>query len=207
MLQIIGVIGGNLGSVQRAFDRLAVPYTLITQPQQLQPHSPIVLPGVGAFGAVMDKLNAHGLTQPIKQLVQAGTPYLGICLGQQIMFAHSEETPGVPGLGLLPGSVRRFASQAGIKIPQVGWNAITPQQPHWPTGFVYFVNSFVAHPDNASHTLYTATYGQQAFCAAIHTGNITAFQFHPEKSSTFGLGLLKQWTEMVGYGAVATGNL
>jgi imidazole glycerol-phosphate synthase subunit HisH len=194
MLQLIGVVGGNLGSVQRAFNRLELPYRLITHASQLTPESPIVLPGVGAFGAVMANLHQHQLVDPIIQLVQAGTPYLGICLGQQILFNQSEEAPGVAGLGLLPGRVVRFPSNNGLKVPQVGWNVITPCQAGWPTGHVYFVNSFMAQPDNPTDVLYTADYGHP-FCAAVRAGHMTGFQFHPEKSSEFGHQLLRQWAD------------
>jgi imidazole glycerol-phosphate synthase subunit HisH len=196
MLQLIGMIGGNLGSVQRAFDRLGVPYRVITEASQLTSQSPIVLPGVGAFGAVMSLLHRHQLVQPITQFVQQGTPYLGICLGQHILFEHSEENPGVPGLGLLPGNVVRFQSTLGLKIPQTGWNRITTDQPGWPTGEVYFVNSFIAQPQNPRHVLYTADYGG-SFCAAVQAGHILGFQFHPEKSGPFGQLLLKQAVDTV----------
>ena len=192
MLQLIGMIGGNLGSVQRAFDRLSVPYRLITDASQLTDQTPIVLPGVGAFGAVMHQLRQHQLAEPICRFVQMGTPYLGICLGQQILFDYSEETPDVPGLGLLPGQVVKFnAATTSLKIPQIGWNRLTPQQPGWAAGEVYFVNSFIAQPQNPQQTLYTADYGGP-FCAAVKAGHIMGFQFHPEKSGAFGQKLLKQ---------------
>jgi imidazole glycerol phosphate synthase glutamine amidotransferase subunit len=203
MLQLIGVVGGNLGSVQRCFERLNWSYRLITSPADLTADAPIVLPGVGAFGAVMQHLHSHQLVAPLTALVQQGTPYLGICLGLQVLFEHSEENPGVAGLGLLPGTVKRFsaAGHEGMKIPQIGWNTITPASTsanaNWPTGHVYFVNSFVAHPQQPAHVLYTGQYGQP-FCAAVQAGHITGMQFHPEKSGDFGQTLLKHWAKGVG---------
>jgi imidazole glycerol phosphate synthase glutamine amidotransferase subunit len=189
-VEVIQMGGGNLGSVMRCLTRLEIPFELTEKPSG---NAPVLLPGVGAFGAVMTALNTLNLTERLRALVNSGTPYLGICMGQQILFDASEETPEVAGLGLLPGTVRRFQG-SGVKVPQIGWNDIAPQQAGWPTGSVYFVNSFVAHPDDPTITLYTGEYGQP-FCAAVRANNITAFQFHPEKSGAFGHELIRRWAD------------
>jgi imidazole glycerol phosphate synthase glutamine amidotransferase subunit len=192
-VQLIGVIGGNLGSVQRCLERLTIPYRLVLSANALDVSAPIILPGVGAFGAVMQQLHDHHMVTPLKALLQAGTPYLGICLGQQVLFDSSEEAPHIAGLGLLPGTVERFDAQPALKIPQVGWNALHTNQPGWPTGAVYFVNSYIAKPINPAHSLYTAEYGGQSFCAAVQVGHLTGFQFHPEKSSAVGAAIMTHW--------------
>ncbi|MEB3206181.1 MAG: imidazole glycerol phosphate synthase subunit HisH, partial [Vampirovibrionales bacterium] len=167
-------------------------------------HNPILLPGVGAFGALMQALNQRGLSSTLKTLIAQGTPYLGICVGLQVLFEASEESPGCPGLGVLKGRVKKFTSDAKdspIKIPQIGWNRIALTQSGSPFdslahGAVYFVNSYVAAPEEAHQVLYQADYGG-AFCAGVRSGNITAFQFHPEKSGDFGHQLLATWVASV----------
>ncbi len=154
---------------------------------------PLILPGVGAFGPVMQHLRATKLDEPIVRLVQSGTPYLGICIGMQILFEDSAESPGTKGLELVSGSVVRFTS---AKVPQIGWNEIMPKKSEWESGYVYFVNSYYPQPTDASSVLYEANYGAP-FCAAIQTGSITAFQFHPEKSGPFGKRVLQRWLENV----------
>jgi glutamine amidotransferase len=126
-------------------------------------------------------------------LVNGGTPYLGICVGMQILFESSEESPESPGLSLIPGKVLKFRAN---KVPQIGWNHIEAEQPGWESGFVYFVNSYYPAPDESSAVLYRAQYGIP-FCAAVQHKNITAFQFHPEKSGSFGVRLLEQWLNNV----------
>lgn len=192
-VDLVDVAGGNLGSVRRCLDRLAVPYRLVNPANLPDGSRPIILPGVGNFGAVMDNLQRDGFVEVVRTLVKRGTPYLGICVGMQILFDSSQES-NRPGMGLLPGKVVKFT--AG-KVPQIGWNEIQPRQADWPAGYVYFVNSFVAQPENLTDILYSADYFGD-FCAAVKRGNITAFQFHPEKSGPFGQSLLTRWLEEVG---------
>ncbi|MEM0951473.1 MAG: imidazole glycerol phosphate synthase subunit HisH [Cyanobacteria bacterium P01_H01_bin.74] len=210
MLNVIDFDGGNIGSVMNCLSRLAIPHQRVTNPKELSADNPILFPGVGAFGATMNRLNSAGLSEAIISRVKAGTPYLGICIGLQVLFESSQESPETKGLGLISGEVVKFqansdAGKAPLKIPQIGWNWITRSktadgntehhnQPDgfWPNGYVYFVNSFYPKPQDASCVLYTANYGEP-FVAAVQYKNITAFQFHPEKSSQFGQNLIATW--------------
>ncbi len=197
-VDLVDVAGGNLGSVRRCLDRLGVPYNLVN-PQNVPDGSrPIILPGVGNFGAVMENLQKDGFDQLVKRLVAGGTPYLGICVGMQILFDWGDESNSA-GLGLLPGKVVKFTRG---KIPQIGWNKIQcpdssqSKKTEWPGGYVYFVNSFVCQPENIGDILYSADYYGD-FCAAVKRDNICGFQFHPEKSGPFGQSLLVRWIETV----------
>ncbi|CAN5252925.1 imidazole glycerol phosphate synthase subunit HisH [soil metagenome] len=200
-VDLVTSIGGNLGSVARSLTRLGVKFNQVDLNNPPDGSRPIILPGVGAFGAVMASLRQGKFDQTIKALVQAGTPFLGVCVGMQVLFDSSEEAPGVAGLGLIKGRVVKYTEG---KVPQTGWNevkAVTDKNGNddnrsWPTGFVYFVNSYYAKPESDEVTLYEANYFG-SFCAAVSTGNITAFQFHPEKSGEFGESLLKRWVSNV----------
>lgn len=181
--------GGNLGSLRRCLHRLDVPF------REGPPGGdrPVLLPGVGAFGAVMRGLRREGLDRRLIELVQGGTPLLGICVGLQVLFEGSEESPEEPGLGLLAGRVLRFHT---AKVPQIGWNLVEPGPAgeSWPTGHVYFVNSYYARPEAPEVVLYESHYGDP-FCAAVRKGSLAAFQFHPEKSGDFGQALLRKWID------------
>jgi imidazole glycerol-phosphate synthase subunit HisH len=187
-------VGGNTGSVMRSFERLNVSYRRVDANQQPDGSRPIILPGVGAFGAVMKQLEANGFKQQISRCIAAGTPFLGICVGMQVLFESSEESPGIEGLGVLPGSVVRFDNP---KVPQIGWNYIEAQRADWQSGYVYFVNSYFARPDDGSVVLFSSNYSGR-FCAAVQRDNVTAFQFHPEKSGPFGEALLRNWLASAG---------
>ena len=196
-VDLVDVVGGNLGSVRRCLARLGVSYNLVNPGNPPTGTRPIILPGVGNFGAVMANLQKGGFDQTVKRLVQSGTPYLGICVGMQILFDWGEESDSA-GLSLLPGKVVKFKQG---KIPQIGWNKIEcgaskKDSNYWPEGYVYFVNSYVAEPVNKSDILYKADYFGD-FCAAVRRDNICAFQFHPEKSGPFGQLLLTRWLETV----------
>jgi glutamine amidotransferase len=191
-VDLVDVAGGNLGSVRRCLDRLSVEYNLVNPSNLPDGSRPIILPGVGNFGAVMKNLQKEKFDQKIKKLVEGGTPYLGICVGMQILFDSSEESDAA-GLGILPGRVLKFT--AG-KVPQIGWNLLEAKQQNWPNGFVYFVNSYFARPESDADVLYTSDYFGD-FCAAVRRENITAFQFHPEKSGEFGQQLLVNWLKEV----------
>ncbi|MBC7999535.1 MAG: imidazole glycerol phosphate synthase subunit HisH [Leptolyngbya sp.] len=191
-VDLVDVAGGNLGSVSRCLRRMQIPYRLVNPVYPPDGTKPIILPGVGNFGAVMNSLRNDNFDQLILKLVREGTPYLGICVGMQILFEGSEES-SVAGFGLLPGKVVKFRQG---KIPQIGWNQINPTSPDWKEGYVYFVNSYVAEPLEPSDILYSANYFGP-FCAAVARDNITAFQFHPEKSGDFGKALLNQWVQSV----------
>jgi len=195
-IDLVDIGGGNIGSVRRCLNRLEVPFRAVGADNPPDGSRPLILPGVGAFGAVMNHLRDIGLDDVVRKLVKGGTPYLGICIGMQILFDSSEESEGIPGLGLIPGTVVRFKSP---KVPQIGWNFIESDNgasSSWPSGYVYFVNSYFPKPDEERAILYKSNYAGP-FCAAVQTGNITAFQFHPEKSGEFGEVLLKRWLESV----------
>jgi imidazole glycerol phosphate synthase glutamine amidotransferase subunit len=192
MIDLIDYGGGNLGSVGRCLGRLGVAYRSVDNGRDLRGSSPIIFPGVGSFGSVMTKVKERGFLEPLRTMVANGTPYLGLCIGMQILFDSSEESPGVDGLQLVAGAVQRF--QKG-KVPQIGWNRIMPTAPsNRPSGFVYFVNSYYAAPTDNSVISYNSDY-YGTFCAAIHTTSITAYQFHPEKSGLFGQQLVKEWCD------------
>lgn len=194
MIELVDIDCGNIGSVSRCLERLEIPYRKVGPDKPPSGNVPLVLPGVGAFGAVMSALSRNGFDGVVKNLVRQGVPFLGICVGLQVLFEHSEESLGIPGLGLLSGRVVPYRQG---KVPQIGWNRIaSPEAKDWPEGFVYFVNSYYAVPTNPDDVLYTGDYHGN-FCAAVQSGNITAFQFHPEKSGTFGHELVRKWVAAV----------
>ena len=186
--------GGNISSLLRCLKRLDISYRIHTGESQPDGSRPLMLPGVGAFGAVMDALQKRELDQSVKALTAKDVPLLGVCVGLQILFEGSEESPGKAGLGLMPGKVVKLGAK---KVPQIGWNHVeeTSEGP-LSEGYVYFVNSYVAQPDNPEHIWYKADY-EGEFCAAVRHKNIAAFQFHPEKSGQFGHDLIFQWCKTV----------
>ncbi len=192
-VDLVDIGGGNIGSVRRCLERLSVPFNNVDAENPPDGSRPLILPGVGEFGSVMSHLSASKLDGIVVDLVRAGTPFLGICVGMQILFEGSEEAPDIPGLGLVQGKVVRFKAP---KVPQIGWNFIVPSDNSWQSGYVYFVNSFYPSPSDQSLVLYHAVYGDK-FCAAVQSKNITAFQFHPEKSGSFGQTLLRRWLDSV----------
>jgi glutamine amidotransferase len=190
-VDIVEFNGGNVGSVQRCMERLEIGYRTVSARNLPDGSRPLVVPGVGSFGGVMSSLKQDGLDEVISSLVKSGTPYIGICVGMQILFESSEESPEVQGLGLLKGKVVRFVTG---KVPLIGWNEIQASQDNFENGYVYFVNSYFPKPADESAVLYSSDYSGP-FCAAVRSGNITGFQFHPEKSGTFGNALLKRTVE------------
>jgi imidazole glycerol phosphate synthase glutamine amidotransferase subunit len=156
---------------------------------------PVILPGVGAFGAIMQGLASRGFIEPLQQVVlERKVPFLGVCVGLQVLFESSEESHDVAGLGFLKGRVRKFSDAVEqSKIPQIGWNYIHAKQADAPEGFVYYVNSYYAEPEAEEVILYESEYQGTRFCGAIQYENLTAFQFHPEKSGAFGHELLTHW--------------
>jgi glutamine amidotransferase len=191
MIEVVDYGGGNLGSITRCLEMLGAEYRLADQTNPPSGNTPVLFPGVGAFGAAMANLLQSGLDKRVRDIVKNGTPYLGICIGLQVLFEGSEEAPGVSGLGLIPGKVIKFKNG---KVPQIGWNWVQSTQPGWNDGYVYFVNSYYPKPDIQEQSLYQADYHGH-FTAAVQTKNITAFQFHPEKSGPFGQSLISQWIE------------
>ena len=199
-LALIDYGAGNLRSVANALRELGVQPAIAASAGELAGASHLVLPGVGSFGDCMAELTKRGLVEPIRQWVAAGKPYLGICLGYQILFDASEECPGVPGLGILPGQVRRFRQIPGLKIPHMGWNSAVPRQPdtgNWtglgPEPYFYFVHSYFPVPADPSVIAAETSYGADTFAAAVERPGLLACQFHPEKSQQAGLRLIRNF--------------
>ena len=199
-LAIIDYGMGNLHSVSKALAKLNAEngnqYDIVvtSDPAVIGSAAKVVLPGVGAFGDCMANLSSYGLVDTIKKVAGRGRPFLGICLGLQLLFDGSEEDPGVPGLGILSGMVRKIIAPE-LKIPHMGWNSLEFRTPsplftRLPaTPYVYFVHSYHAVPENQEVVTAVTEYGG-AVTAAVGSGNIQAVQFHPEKSSAAGLAIL-----------------
>lgn len=187
----------NLASVLAALGRLGVAARASNDPTDVTTAGRVVLPGVGAFGSAMDRLEADNLVDPLRRRVRSGMPTLGICLGMQLLFDGSDESPGRPGLGVVPGKLQRFSG--GVRIPQMGWNRIAADQgcDVLQSGFVYFANSYHAVGTPVDWLAARADHGG-AFLAAIERGPVVACQFHPELSGSFGLALMRRWVSMGG---------
>ena len=205
MIAIIDYDAGNIKSVEKALQYLLKQddseVTLTRDRDVILSADHVILPGVGSFGDAMEKLRGYGLESVIREYTESGKPFLGICLGLQLLFEESEESPGVRGLGLLKGKIRRIPEGEGRKVPQIGWNDITLN----PTSrlftgvpdhsYVYFVHSYYLEAEDRSEVAATTEYGVR-IDAAVEAGNIFACQFHPEKSSGVGLQILKNFVEL-----------
>jgi imidazole glycerol-phosphate synthase subunit HisH len=193
---------GNLRSVQKGIERVGFVAEVTRDRERIETAAGVVLPGVGAFGACMDNLRAYGLIDTVRRVIERGTPFLGICLGMQLLFEESEEFGPVAGLGIFPGRVVRFADQPDLKVPHMGWNQIRKQQdlPHLQGidegAFVYFVHSYYVVPADASLTATSTEYGVE-FTSAIARDNVFATQYHPEKSQAVGLKILENFGRIV----------
>jgi imidazole glycerol-phosphate synthase subunit HisH len=199
-IAIIDYQMGNLRSVQKAFEKVGYSAAITSSPEDLARAEKIVLPGVGAFGDAMAELKRRGLIEPIRDAIDRGKPFLGICLGLQLLFDKGYEGGEFDGLGVLRGKVVRFDLPAGLKVPHMGWNRGTfkrrsPLLAGIEDGaHFYFVHSYVAQPADAGVIAIEADYGG-SFCAAVWQDNVFATQFHPEKSQADGLRLLKNFAE------------
>jgi len=193
MIALIDYGSGNVRSVYNALKQHGADVRLTADIAEINAAEKVVLPGVGAFADCVDGLKQRGLWVVMQSWIAANRPFLGICVGYQMLFDSSEESPGVRGFGFFGGKVRRFTSP-GIKVPQIGWNELdlTPH-PLWnslsPAPHVYFVHSYYPEPTDASEVIAKSTYGE-TFAAAAARGNIAGVQFHPEKSQTVGLTIL-----------------
>jgi len=196
MIVVVDYGMGNLKSVLNAFSKLGAEVTVSGDPQTVAGASAIVVPGVGAFGKCMENLETRGLAPVIREHVRKDKRYLGICLGMQVLFGSSEEAPGVSGLGIIKGSVPRFAGT--MKVPHMGWNSVdirkeSPILKGIVSGdFFYFVHSYYCAPEDASVIATTTDYGGP-FTSSVETGALFACQFHPEKSQRVGLTLLRNF--------------
>ena len=205
MTAIIDYGAGNLRSVEKALTHIGCSCRVVESGRELLEADRAVLPGVGAFGEAMNGLESRGLVQAIREFAASGRPLLGVCLGLQVLFESSEESPGVKGIGLLKGRVVRLPEESGLKIPHVGWNSLTVDRPGWlleglePEPYVYFVHSYYlqAGEDVVSAR---AEYGADIH-AAVERGNLAACQFHPEKSGETGLRILRNFARKTKGGA------
>ena len=197
MIAIVDVCSGNLRSVERALAHVGADVVVTRDPETVRRADKIVVPGQGAFAVFMRGLEERGLGPVLREAIASGKPYLGICLGMQVLFEHSEEGD-VPGLGVLAGKVVKFRpTDRTLKVPHMGWNRVVEKQPVAGLSdgdHLYFVHSYHVVPADPSVVALEATHGV-TFCAAIQNANLFACQFHPEKSQQVGLGLLKTFVE------------
>lgn len=198
MVAVIDYDAGNIRSVEKAMMALGEDVMVTRDADEIMSADHVILPGVGAFGDAMEKLHKYGLVQVIKDVVNLGTPFLGICLGLQLLFESSEESVGVEGLGILRGKIVRLPEDQGLKIPHIGWNCLRypnkgrlfvdiPEE-----SYVYFVHSYYLQAEEAEIVMATTEYAALVH-ASVEKGNIFACQFHPEKSSDVGMRILRNF--------------
>ncbi|MDE6950058.1 MAG: imidazole glycerol phosphate synthase subunit HisH [Lachnospiraceae bacterium] len=201
MVAVIDYDAGNIKSVQKALEHLGGQVSVTRDRDEILAADRVILPGVGNFGDAMAKINSFGLDAVIREAAERKTPFLGICLGLQLLFEESEESPGVKGLGLLPGKIIRIPKAEGLKVPQIGWNALKyPSEGRLFQGvaegsYVYFVHSYYLQAQEKDIVKATVEYGVSVE-ASVEKENIFACQFHPEKSSDAGLQILKNFLEI-----------
>lgn len=205
MIAIVDYQAGNLTSVKLAFEHLGVAAKITSRPEEILAAARVVFPGVGSAGAAMQNLCNLKLNNTLKQVVERGTPFLGICLGTQIIFDSSEEDGGTACLGLIAGTVKRFRpAKRTDKVPQIGWNAVNFRRPHPVLEGIesgsefYFVHSYYAAPKIAREIIGETDYAGIIFAALVGKGNLIATQFHPEKSGRLGLKLLENFARWTG---------
>lgn len=201
MIAIIDYDAGNIKSVEKAIEYLGEKAIITRDKDIILSSDKVILPGVGSFGTAMEKINSYKLANVIYDVCDSGKPFLGICLGQQLLYKTSEESPGATGLGILEGEIVKIPDTPGLKIPQIGWNLldITPGATLYKgiegNPYVYFVHSYYLRSKNPEDVAARTTYGV-SIDASVEKGNVFACQFHPEKSSTVGLGILKNFLEL-----------
>jgi glutamine amidotransferase len=202
MITVIDYGAGNLQSVVKAFRYIGCGISVTSDPGELARADAAVLPGVGAFGDSMCCLKNSGMVDPVLEFIRSGKPFLGICLGLQLLFEESEESPGIRGLGVLPGRIYRIPGSEGLKIPHVGWNSLNVRQNGGLfTGvgenpYVYFVHSYYLKSEDRSIVTATADYGVK-MDVSVRRGNLFATQFHPEKSGSAGLRMLRNFVSLM----------
>ena len=201
MVAIIDYDAGNIKSVEKAIQFLGEEAIITRNPDEILSASHVILPGVGAFGDAMEKLHKYGLISVIHEVVKRDIPFLGICLGLQLMFDRSEETTGVEGLSILKGEIKRIPDKEDLKIPHIGWNSLKypnvgrlykdiPED-----SYVYFVHSYYLDAEEKDIVVATTEYGTNIH-ASVEKGNVFACQFHPEKSSSVGLKILENFLKV-----------
>lgn len=201
MIAIIDYDAGNIKSVEKALKRLGQEVKVARDREEILYADKVILPGVGSFGDAMEKLVNYGLKDVIYEVVDKKIPFLGICLGMQLLFERSDETPGVDGLGILKGEILRIPETSGLKIPHMGWNSLEfhgngklfkglPSEP-----YVYFVHSYYLKAEEEEIVTATAEYGT-CIHASVEKGQVFGCQFHPEKSSDIGIQILQNFVEL-----------
>lgn len=200
MIAIIDYGAGNLRSVQKAFEYLNLPVVISNQAEEIRSASHVILPGVGAFGDAMRELQSSGMDQVVRNVIADGKPFLGICVGLQLLFEESDESPGIKGLGIFRGKIRKIPGH-GLKIPQMGWNSLhfhrtSPLLQGLREGaFMYFVHSYYPVPECMEDSLASIQYGE-TLEIAMQKENVFATQFHPEKSGRCGLQILSNFASL-----------
>lgn len=203
MIAIIDYDAGNIKSVEKALLFLGQEITITADADEILRAEKVILPGVGAFGDAMENLHKRGLVEVIQKVVEKGTPFLGICLGLQLLFERSDEAPGVKGLGILPGEILRIPPKDDLKIPHMGWNALHLEHDGRlfrgikEGAYVYFVHSYYLKAKEEQMVKASTEYSTHIH-ASVEKGNVFACQFHPEKSSDVGLQILKNFVELDG---------
>lgn len=201
MIAIIDYDAGNLKSVEKALIKVGAEPVVTRDAKVIEQADKVILPGVGAFGEAMEKLESFDLITPIRNVIASGKPFLGICLGLQLLFEYSEEKEGCKGLGVLKGGIKRIPDAPGLKVPHMGWNSLKvtdgaklfanlPEDP-----YVYFVHSYYLHAEEPEIVAATTEYGVTVH-ASVEKDNVFACQFHPEKSGETGLAILKNFVEL-----------
>lgn len=201
MIAVIDYDAGNLRSVEKALIKVGADPVITRDPDVIRKADKVILPGVGAFGEAMEKLNRFGLVDAIHEAVDSGKPFFGICLGLQLMFEYSEETPGCKGLSIFEGGILKIPAKDGLKVPHIGWNSLNitenaklfrglSKEP-----YVYFVHSYYLKAKDPQIVAATTEYGVEIH-ASVEKGNVFACQFHPEKSGDVGMTILKNFVEL-----------
>lgn len=204
MIAIIDYDAGNIKSVEKALQFLGEEVNVTRNAAAILSADGVILPGVGAFGDAMGKLHSYGLVDVIHRYVETGRPFLGICLGLQLLFEESEESPGVKGLHLLDGKIVKIPAKNGLKVPHIGWNDLSfPHEGKLFRGlqehpYVYFVHSYYLQAADEKIVTAVADYGVRIH-ASVEQGNVFACQFHPEKSSDVGMQILRNFIGVVGH--------
>ena len=201
MIAIIDYDAGNIKSVEKAMHLLGQEVVVTRDRESILKADKVILPGVGAFGDAMSKIRQYNLEEVIHEVVEKGTPFLGICLGLQLLFERSDETPGVEGIGILKGKILRIPPAEGLKIPHMGWNSLHLQnngrlfQGIPEDTYVYFVHSYYLHAEEPEIVKAVTDYSTTIH-ASVEKGNVFACQFHPEKSSRYGLKILENFAKL-----------